>query len=466
MRRASNWTEDECLRILAGHWDDATHILDIQGLTEEVGGEDAAADLFAATLTFGLRVWERYVADALRDIILGHLLPQKRWLKSLWDYSEATIDSDPDEFVRLYTLISAAKADFVRTWMAKPLLGLCQNESESRRMLGFQGLECLIKSGAAESVKRFESYLRQIAISAPDIRDKKAATELMTMLRPIPVNHIRVTPQESYALSQIAFLLPELNSILPSTRAITRADFQKGLQTVLEWILSRVGADDGPIDMMATELEFPSFPADWTNGSRPIRAVAGRLSPLFQEDLYPDNEVYPFVMDWRYDIPLLVQIFGSVTSDYVEENREPGAFTVTLEAIRKAKTKDSDLNGQANELLILCPSTSNFGNVESRQAAAKVAIQSTRYTQVLMEPEFARQHEGFQSEPKTDLLPHFDQRNLLFLTPWVANVCVGGTAIYSHYRLSQNIVTPLQVWNMYMLNQLGLLASATICNPG
>ncbi len=463
-RRKSNWTKNRCLSILSKHWDDETAILNVLALTEEVGGTDAAASLFTDTLSFGLRIWERHAADALRNIIIGHLLPQKEWLRSLWNYSETMIDTDPDEFVRLYTLISAGQSDFVRAWMAKPLVTLLQSGSESRRMLGFQGVECLIKSGAAESVKRCQPVLREIAIGASDTRDKAAATELITMLQPAPSSSVRLTQEKSSTLSRILPILPGLKSSLPSTGTVTRAYLQNSLQKAMERILSEVGGNDGLIDLIATEIEFPSFFADSPNGSQPVRVMVGRLSSLFQQDLYEHDKVYPFVMEWRSDAPLLIQIFGTVPYDFLEQNRVPGAFTVTLEAIHQAKSSCNDLVRQANELLVLCPSS--FGNAEDRRAAAKVAIQSTRYTQDLMDPSFAEQHQGeFQKAVKADPLPHLDQRNLLFLPLWVGGVCVGGTAVYSHHRLDRDTRLLLEMYNVCMLSWLGVAASVTSHHP-
>lgn len=416
----TKWSDAECQRLLATHWDEGTCTLDATGIINSLGGENAAADFFAAVLRSNLLGWRVYAAAALRRIITKHLDPETKWLAALWGHAIAYVGMDPDEMMELVKLLGVATSDRVRQWMATRLFSLCNaGTEEGLRVFAFQGLETLTKVGGLVHVKKFAKRLERMANTEEDPRFQLAAEGLRARLYPPPP--VRIVKKPIAPVSKLPDLI--------ESRLLTAAKTLLNHPDFLE------------VDMIAYELE-PSavLPPVSEDRRPPIRVLAGPLADLFPEDPYP-SQIYPFLKEHKENKPLWVQIYGPAGNI---AQYESGTFVTTLDNILAAAQEARALTHNANTLdtaaHILLNKDNTFdtrGDNEKRLQIARTVLLSTKYTYQLMSTStFESQSSRLRRQPR---LPHTDQRNLVFVPFWEGNICCAGMAILSHYPLSHRV---------------------------
>jgi hypothetical protein len=172
-------TTDKFLGILQRAWNESEAFLDTNVVAGLLGSEEAAGHLLAWLLASDLRGWHSIAANELRKMVARRLAPPDVCLEKLWDYAHASITSDQDEMPNLFALMHLAKSDSVRQWFARPLISLCEREANAYRRFGFEGLECLVKSGGATHLRPFLPIIARLAGTAEDPVYQDAAKRIL-----------------------------------------------------------------------------------------------------------------------------------------------------------------------------------------------------------------------------------------------------------------------------------------------
>jgi signal transduction histidine kinase len=207
----------------------------------------------------------------------------------------------------------------------------------------------------------------------------------------------------------------------------------------IEQLISKLGDLGVDSDMVAIQLFRGIIPIRYGyTGSAILTCWAGTISRIFAGDRYK-GESYPFL---QWEGPhLRVRILG----ESIDKNTGPppsDTFLTTLDAINSAKEEER-VNGIASgceRLLELSPNH-QLESVGRRKIAARIVLESTRYTRSLMTGRLGKRN-PFRSVERYDEigLPHKDERNILFIPVSAAGEPIGGAAVFSHYFMAGWVV--------------------------
>jgi signal transduction histidine kinase len=220
---------------------------------------------------------------------------------------------------------------------------------------------------------------------------------------------------------------------LPEDRKIKDA-----FEAFIEHLLLKLAILGVRSDMVAIQLFRGIIPIRYGyTGSAILTCWAGPLSPIFARDRYA-GESYPF-LQWE-GAHLRVLILGN-QSEKNEGSQVSETFVTTLTAIQKAlKIKRQEGLEAACELLLDLSPNHLIEPLERRRIAAKIVLESTRYTQSLMTGRINKQTPISPKDRQRLALPHKDERSILFIPVAAAGEPIGGAAVFSHYPIADWVV--------------------------
>lgn len=255
----------------------------------------------------------------------------------------------------------------------------------------------------------------------------------------------------------------------------TRSQVEDLLRSTTEGFIQRINAENRQIDMVAVEMQRAFIPAPQGEPQAPVaRVLVGQLAAAFNRDPYA-LESWPF-FDWTQDLHLRICLFGSREGLQQFSNRNEileNTFVTALPFLEEAEDKYPDdvekqvkflIEKQAPRFIDFFSKTHRASQSRdplsfaktAQRAAARVALQSTRYTRLLMTPAETLSESPYAVRNKWPALglPHTDQRNLLFIPVIVGGHAIGGAAVYSHDILDDVAVTLLDVGTHILLYRI------------